>query len=176
MSDPVLIVLIIAVTVIVVLFIFRRQLKDFVLRVNEKELDAQLHTHPPSEMSATPSSRGTGVVIQGTRMRGRRQGIAVSRPNVEVLDSRMTGTDQHIAVTADAPLVAHLQQQIAYHFSVNDVRTLCVDLGLDYATLPGMDLEAKTQALLTEIEQQQRLPQLIDAGRRLHPGLSWESD
>ena len=176
MSDPVLIVLIIAATVIVVLFIFRRQLKDFVFRVNKKELNAQIHTHSPSETPASPRESGAGIVIRGIRMQGKDQGIDVSRPGVEVSDSRMTGIDQHITVAADAPPVAHLHQQIVFYFSANDFRTLCVDLGLDYAALPGTDLEARTRALLAELEQQQRLPQLVDAGRRLHPELSWKSD
>jgi hypothetical protein len=177
MIETTQIVLIIAVTVLIALFIFRRQLKDFVLRIRPGGLDAQLSTHSPQpgqESSSMPTV-SRGVKISGNKMVGWLQRIFVRHDQAEVSDSVMVGGKQDITAVADSPLVAHLYQQFTLNFSVNDFRALCVNLGQDYAALPGAGLEGKTRALLTEFERQQRLPQLVDAGRRIHPELPWEA-
>jgi hypothetical protein len=176
MTETTWIVLIIAATVLIVLFIFRRQLKDFILKVNSGGLDAHLSTHSPQpdQGSSTPAAP-RGVKISGNKMFGWLQRIFVRHDQAEVSDNVMAGGKQDIVAVADSPLVAHLHQQFTLNFSVNDFRALCIDLGQDYAALPGAGLEDKAHALLAEFEKQQRIPQLVDAGRRIHPELPWRS-
>lgn len=174
MTETTWIALIIAVAVIVALFIFRRQLKDFILKINSGGVDAQISTHPPQPGQEHPAG-SRGVKISGNKMVGWLQRIFVRHDQAEVSDNVMVGGEQDITAVSDSPLVAHLYRQLTLNFSVNDFRALCVNLGQDYAALPGAGLEEKVRALLTEFEKQQRLPQLLDAGPRIHPELSWEA-
>ncbi len=176
MTETTWIVLIVAATVLVVLFIFRRQLKDFILKINSGGLDAQLSTHDPQpgqESSTLAAKRG--VKISGNKMFGWLQRILVRHDDAEVSNNVMAGGKQDITAVTDSPLVAHLYQQLTLNFSVNDFRALCGDLGQDYAALPGGDIEDKARALLIEFEKQRRIPQLVEAGRCIHPELPWEA-
>ncbi len=181
MTQTIWIALIIAISTIVILYIFRRQLKDFALRLNRNELSAELHTHDPASVGTpTPQSTSTpstssGVKITGSKMFGRRHRINVARDNAEISDSLMVGRDHTIAATTPDPRIVHLPQYITNNFSLNDLRTLSQHLHLNYDTLAGGTIEAKARALLDRAQQQQQIPQLIDAGRQLHPELPWES-
>jgi hypothetical protein len=176
MSQPVQIALIAAVTIVIVLVIFRRQLKDFIFKFNREGVDAHLSTHKPeSGHKPVPASTGKADTrISGNRLFGRDQRIDVRRPNTDVSENWMMGRDQVIAVLGDDPQILHLHQQIAYHFSLNDFRILCQDLDVDPGRLAGEDLPAKTQALLVRIQKQESLSKLVASSRRLHPELSWD--
>jgi hypothetical protein len=175
MTETTWIVLIIAATVFIVLFIFRRQLRDFIISIRPGEFDARLSTHAsqPGQDSSTPAAQ-RGVKISGNKMFGWLQRIFVRHDDAEVSDNMMVGGKQDITAVTDSPLAVHLYQQLTLNFSVNDFRALCDNLGQDYAALPGAGLEGKARALLIEFEKQQRIPRLIEAGRRIHPKLPWE--
>ncbi len=94
MSDSVLITLIIAV--VVVLYIFRRQLKSFFIRADASGLEAELTTHSPEGQPALnqPPSR-PGVEISGNVMKGQRHTIKASR-DASVRENLMEGRDHEI--------------------------------------------------------------------------------
>lgn len=98
MSDSVLIVLIVALAVIVVLYMFRRQLGNFAFRANRQGLEAQLSTRQPDapEEAAAPAP-SPGVVISGSVQRGRGHKIQVSRDNVQVRDTLQQGQGHEIS-------------------------------------------------------------------------------
>jgi hypothetical protein len=171
MSDQVWIALIIVGGVVVVLYIFRRQLKDFMLRVTREGVDAGLSTHDPGKTNDTAAR---GVSVSGNTMLGWLQRIFVRHDDAEVTRNVMGGGRQAIDVEGLTPRATYLYQQIALNFSVNDFRTLCVAIGEDYAALPGDTLDAKARALLTRAQRQQRLPAVVAEGRAIHPDLPWE--
>lgn len=174
MSDQVIIVIVVAAAVIVGLFIFRRQLKEFIFKADKEGVSTGFSTHKPAQNAAPVSGSTRGVSVSGNRMTGWLQRIFVRHNDAEVNNNVLTGTRQEIVVAPDSPLVVHLHQQITQELTIKQFQTLCLDLGRDYAALPGARFEDKTRALLDELAQQQRLPELIAAGRRRRPELSWE--
>ncbi len=174
----------ILILVIIVIIAFRKQIGTLIKRLTKTgirvgkdgvlvDIEAQ-EPSIPDKVSSAPPAAARGVSVSHNKIIGHRQRIQVRHNSAEVNDNELMGTYQDITVTSDSPLVAHLYQQIILNLSVNDFRTLCMHLGQDYAALPGARLEDKAQSLLAEFERQQRLSQLVDAGRRLRPELAWE--
>jgi hypothetical protein len=181
MSDTVIITLIVAVAVLVVLYIFRNQLKDFIFNVNkENGLHTELHTHDPQptpqnhQGAASSSQPAPRLSVSGNTMRGRDQEIAVRHTDAAVDNNKLIGRNQDITVTTPDPRIVYLHQHITENFSVNDFRTLCLKLDVDPAAFPVSDLPNQTTALLDQIQAQNRLPALIAAGREIRPNLDWE--
>ncbi|MFP4395335.1 MAG: hypothetical protein ACLFTI_08740 [Anaerolineales bacterium] len=179
MSDPVMITLIIAVALLIVLFIFRRQLKDFIFSISKEQgINTEIHTHdPPSTSTGAPGAPPPtrGVSVSGNVLRGRDNTLDVEHDDATVDDNKLRGKGQTLSVAKPTPQALHLHQQITRNFNVIQLRALCQRLDINYDRLPGAeaDLSAKTDALLGQIQQEQRLLQLIEAGRELHPTLSW---
>lgn len=106
MSDSVLIVLIIAVTILVVLLFFRRQLSNFIFKANREGVEAQLKTHKPEKSvpSGGPAVRPgkrPSVNISGNRQIGKRNKIKVERDDADVSDNLQLGEDQEILARQD---------------------------------------------------------------------------
>lgn len=106
MSDQVLTVLIVTVAVLVVLYLFRRQLRRFVFKVNEGGIHAELETHDPTRASDGPRqpampSKGGSVNIIRNRQIGKGNVIEVGRDNVNVDDNTQLGQDQKIVARPD---------------------------------------------------------------------------
>ena len=96
MSDNVLIVLIIAVTVIAVLFLFRRQLSAFLFKAGKDGLEAELKVHDPSESNKEGDSHK--VQISRNKLIGKENEIKVAQNNVGVDDNLLLGEKQKIEV------------------------------------------------------------------------------
>jgi hypothetical protein len=101
MNDTVWIVLIVALAVVVVLFIFRSSLSSFFLKANKEGLEAKLQTHEPADNQANPAPSSSGVTISGNRQLGDRNKIVVERDQVNVRDNVQTGRRQEIEVKPD---------------------------------------------------------------------------
>ena len=96
MSDSVLVTLIITIAFVVVLYIFRDQLKSFFIKVTRRGIQAELTTHPPDAQPALnqPPPR-PGVEISGNVMKGQRHTIKASR-DASVRENLMEGRDHEI--------------------------------------------------------------------------------
>ncbi len=68
---------------------------------------------------------------------------------------------------------ALFRQRITEHFSVEELRTLCFDLGIEYAALAGRSKEAKILELLRLLQRNDRFPQLIEALEEERPVVNW---
>ena len=71
------------------------------------------------------------------------------------------------------PLI-QLRHVLATRFGDGDLRTLCFDLGLDYADLPGDGKANKARELIAHQEKRGRIAQLVRAARRLRPDVRWD--
>ena len=69
-----------------------------------------------------------------------------------------------------------LRQMLVTRFSVDELKTLCVDLGLEYAALPGEGKEGKARELVAYLERRDRIPELEEKSKRLRSDLSWEPE
>ncbi len=103
MNDTVLIVLIISIAVIVVLYMFRRQLSNFAIKATKGGVEAQLSTHQPDAPDQPPPDPppSPGVVISGNIQRGRDHKIQVRRDNVQVRENLQEGRGQEISADAE---------------------------------------------------------------------------
>lgn len=102
MSDAVLLALIVAAVVLIILVVFRKQLRSFVFRAGA--LEAELRTNRASDPSGSESvqaSHPEGVSLTNVRMKGTRHKIAVKRGGVSMNKIRQQGKDHQIAIESD---------------------------------------------------------------------------
>jgi WD40 repeat protein len=69
---------------------------------------------------------------------------------------------------------ANLRRLIQAHFSLEEVRDLCVSLGVDYDQLgENLPKSGRVRELVNYLERRGRLPDLINTCRTLHPAVTW---
>lgn len=70
----------------------------------------------------------------------------------------------------------HLRQILTERFSDDELRTLCFDLGLDYALLPGEGKGGKARELVAYLVRRERLSELVEVGQQLRPDIRWAGE
>ena len=101
MDNTTWIVLIVAVAIIVVLFMFRRDIRKFFVKASRDGVEAGLETRDPGQSPppvATPPGHPRSVNIKGNTQAGSGNKISVAQPNVNVEDNKQLGRDQSIEV------------------------------------------------------------------------------
>ena len=74
----------------------------------------------------------------------------------------------------EADFRAELRQRLTDHFSEDELRTLCFDMGLDYEDLTGEGKTGKARELVALVERQNNMARLIAQCRLLRPNVQWE--
>jgi hypothetical protein len=69
--------------------------------------------------------------------------------------------------------VDQLHQQLNRYFDLEEVRTLCFVLNLDYDSIRGEGKSAKTRELILHLGRNGRLPELLDYARRERKHVQW---
>jgi hypothetical protein len=69
--------------------------------------------------------------------------------------------------------LAHLHQNIAAYFGDEELRSLCFDLGVDYADLPASNKDGAARELVAHMERRGRIAELVEMCRRLRPDVEW---
>lgn len=105
---------------------------------------------------------------------------------VQIIDYLQKQREQRALATRNKPLsaaaphsddtpshLAYLRQQLTNLFSEGELRNLCFDLGVDYESLPARSKDGKARELITHIQRNSRLPELIRMGRQLRPQAHW---
>ena len=62
-----------------------------------------------------------------------------------------------------------LRHNLLTHFSEDELRTLCFDLGVDFEALSGENKDGKVRELVAFLERRGRIPELIATCRELRP-------
>ena len=75
--------------------------------------------------------------------------------------------------TPPAADLGQLRRLLVQHFSANDLRSLCQDLGVDYDILPGEGTDAKARELIAFMQRRGRLADLRAAATREPPQVAW---
>jgi hypothetical protein len=70
--------------------------------------------------------------------------------------------------------LAMIHQILVEHFSMEELRTLCFELELEYEDLPGEGTAGKARELIGYLERRGRVQELMERGRRLRPNARWE--
>ncbi|HOU15703.1 MAG TPA: hypothetical protein PKZ84_21575 [Anaerolineae bacterium] len=68
-----------------------------------------------------------------------------------------------------------LRQVLATQLTADDLDTLCFDLGLDYDALPAQEQGHKARELLKRIVQEDRVYELVNAGKSIRPDVTWDA-
>jgi len=66
-----------------------------------------------------------------------------------------------------------LRQLLVDHFSLDELKTLCQDLGISFDALPGEGLEGKARELIGYLDRRDRLADLVRCGRHRRPDVDW---
>lgn len=74
---------------------------------------------------------------------------------------------------ANIELLTQLRQLLSTRFSDGELRTLCFDLGIDYADLPGSGKTDKARELIGYMQRRGQLDALIQAGQQSRPDVPW---
>lgn len=80
------------------------------------------------------------------------------------------------AQAARQDFLAALRQNLIDHFSEEELRTLCFDLGLDYENLPALGKAGKAREIVAGVERTGVMPQLLAYCRRKRPTVSWNGE
>jgi Flp pilus assembly protein TadD len=67
-----------------------------------------------------------------------------------------------------------LRQTLVSRFQEGELQTLCFDLDVDYEGLRGEGKEDKARELIKYLRDRQRIPELVDTGKRLRPDIAWD--
>lgn len=75
--------------------------------------------------------------------------------------------------TDSSQYLAALHKQIDRVFNLEEVRTLCFDLGVDFDSVRGEGKSARIRELILQLARQERLQELIDLVRLQRPRTEW---
>jgi hypothetical protein len=70
------------------------------------------------------------------------------------------------------PEVSQFRELLVEHFGLEDLRTLCFDLNVDYESLPGEGKAGKARELVAYLKRRDRLTELGAAIRRTRPDIT----
>jgi tetratricopeptide (TPR) repeat protein len=101
------------------------------------------------------------------------QGLAVLEGMADSPEFRELASKQRDR-TAQSNVRVRLRQELAEHFSEEELRTLCFDLGLDYENLPAQGKVGKARELIAEVERGESVAKLVELCRRARPNVLWE--
>ncbi len=80
-----------------------------------------------------------------------------------------------VPMTPQHESLAQLREILATRFDEGELRTLCFDLGIDYADLPGEGKANKARELVAYLGRRGRFSELAAIGRRFRLDVSWDS-
>lgn len=69
---------------------------------------------------------------------------------------------------------AQLHQLISTHFDIEELRTLCFDMNIDYDTLRGEGKDAKARELIMQCRRNSRIAELVARLGALRPNVAWD--
>jgi hypothetical protein len=100
------------------------------------------------------------------------------RAEVAALEGQLAGSvQQSVSTGANVAPVAsrtQLRENLERAFSLEELRTLCSDLGVDFDLLPSSDKGAMAREMITYLERRSRIPELIALCWARRPNVAWE--
>lgn len=73
----------------------------------------------------------------------------------------------------DRQKLTQLRKLLIQHFSLDELRVLCFDLGLEYEDLPGDTLSTKMHALIEHLQRRNTLFKLLEEVAEQRPTVAW---
>jgi formylglycine-generating enzyme required for sulfatase activity len=78
-----------------------------------------------------------------------------------------------ISADPDRQKLTQLRKLLIQHFSLDELRMLCFDLGLEYEDLPGDTLSTKMHALIEHLQRRNALFKLLEEVAEQRPTVVW---
>jgi len=103
MSEKFWIIVVVAVAVLLVVFMLRRQLKSLALKGMGMEAKVQTHATNSGGTSKASAGRRHSVNISNLKLTGSGNELDISRGDVNVERTKLTGIGQKVKVQADKP-------------------------------------------------------------------------
>ena len=67
-----------------------------------------------------------------------------------------------------------LKEILATRFNLDELRTLCFHLGVDFENFPIEGKSGKVEELVQFMERRHRIPELVEKGKQLRADISWD--
>jgi hypothetical protein len=80
---------------------------------------------------------------------------------------------EHAERVPQQSYLTKLRHLLTTHFDMEELRTLCIDLGEDFDNLRGEGKEAKFGELLARLGRHDRIPDLVQIAQQRRPKVSW---
>ncbi len=68
---------------------------------------------------------------------------------------------------------SHFRQKISASFNIDELHTLCFDMGLDYEAISGENKDAKIRELIELLQRQKRMSELVGVLEKVRPNENW---
>jgi Effector-associated domain 7 len=68
---------------------------------------------------------------------------------------------------------AELRTRLEQYFSVEELRTICFDMSMEYDNLPGEGKAGKCRELILELDRKGRISELNDELKKQRPKMTW---
>lgn len=78
-----------------------------------------------------------------------------------------------LAIPSSGLDLVHIRTQLVQHFNLDEVQTLCFDLGIQYDNLAGDTLNSKARELVKYCYRHDLLPSLIRQCQSVHVDVQW---
>lgn len=75
--------------------------------------------------------------------------------------------------TNNTAYLTELYQLINHHFNLEEIRTLCFNLNVDYESVPGEEKSSQIREVLLALGRNGRLPELIALAQKQRPHVNW---
>jgi WD40 repeat protein len=75
---------------------------------------------------------------------------------------------------AQTARLAQLLENLVNYFDLEELRTLCFNLDVNYDNLGGEGIEAKARELLGLLDRSGRIPEFIETCAKLRPNIAWQ--
>lgn len=96
MTEKEIIYLIVAVTILLIIFMLRKQLKRFLFKGGGLEAEVETHDRAGNGPSRTQSSSQGGIHISGNKLKGKKNKINVGYSRANVEENRLKGEGNEI--------------------------------------------------------------------------------
>ncbi len=129
----------------------------------------------PSDRATTkrPGSEESGSLGIGDVRGGIRDTIIAGRDVHVTVGSSAEPRAPVSALSIDRSVLATLRQVLSERFHLEELRTLCFDLGIDWDDLPAQGKAGKVRELVSHFAQRRRIEELIQFLERRRPDISW---
>ncbi len=77
--------------------------------------------------------------------------------------------------TSNAAYLTELYQLLNHHFNLEEIRTLCFNLNVDYESVPGEEKPSRIRELLLALGRNGRLSELVTLVQQKRPNVAWSS-